>query len=73
MCRAGICTRQSRRQLGTNQGKKPNSSLPCLASCSQVEIKPEMVGHYLAEFSITYKPTKRIRDCLPRPVYQPTW
>ena len=23
---------------------------------NQVEVKPEMVGHYLAEFSITYKP-----------------
>ena len=23
---------------------------------NQVEIKPEMVGHYLGEFSITYKP-----------------
>merc|ERR1712039_637494 len=26
-----------------------------------VEIKPDMVGHYLAEFSITYKPTKHGR------------
>merc|ERR1712013_5635 len=26
-----------------------------------VEIKPEMVGHYLAEFSITYKPIKHGR------------
>ncbi|KAK2086021.1 ribosomal protein S15 [Saguinus oedipus] len=25
---------------------------------SQVEIKPEMIGHYLGEFSITYKPVK---------------
>uniref|UniRef100_A0A7R9ZA18 40S ribosomal protein S15 n=1 Tax=Pseudictyota dubia TaxID=2749911 RepID=A0A7R9ZA18_9STRA len=24
---------------------------------AQVEIKPEMIGHYLGEFSITYKPT----------------
>jgi small subunit ribosomal protein S15e len=24
----------------------------------QVEIKPDMVGHYLAEFSISYKPVK---------------
>ncbi|EHB11310.1 40S ribosomal protein S15 [Heterocephalus glaber] len=24
----------------------------------QVEIKPEMIGHYLGEFSITYKPVK---------------
>jgi small subunit ribosomal protein S15e len=23
---------------------------------NQVEIKPEMIGHYLGEFSITYKP-----------------
>merc|ERR1712217_740425 len=26
-----------------------------------VEVKPDMVGHYLAEFSITYKPTKHGR------------
>merc|ERR1711898_31909 len=26
-----------------------------------VEIKPEMVGHYLGEFSITYKPVKHGR------------
>ncbi|KAF7727115.1 ribosomal protein S15 [Apophysomyces ossiformis] len=28
---------------------------------NQVEIKPEMVGHYLAEFSITYKPVRHGR------------
>nr|ADK34020.1 ribosomal protein S15 [Prionchulus punctatus] len=28
---------------------------------NQVEIKPEMIGHYLGEFSITYKPVKRGR------------
>eukprot|EP00898_Chlorokybus_atmophyticus_P002699 jgi/Chlat1/342/Chrsp10S00047 len=28
---------------------------------NQVEIKPEMIGHYLAEFSITYKPVKHGR------------
>eukprot|EP00128_Syssomonas_multiformis_P013146 Colp12_sorted_trinity150504_noHs@2898 len=28
---------------------------------NQVEIKPEMVGHYLGEFSISYKPTKHGR------------
>ena len=28
-----------------------------------VEIKPEMIGHYLAEFSITYHPVRR--DFLP--------
>lgn len=27
----------------------------------QVEIKPEMVAHYLAEFSITYKPVRHGR------------
>lgn len=27
----------------------------------QVEIKPEMIGHYLAEFSISYKPVKHGR------------
>ncbi|PVU93567.1 hypothetical protein BB561_003174 [Smittium simulii] len=30
-------------------------------SFTQVEIKPEMIGHYLAEFSITYKPVKHGR------------
>ncbi|KAL1787847.1 40S ribosomal protein S15, partial [Sigmodon hispidus] len=25
---------------------------------NQVEIKPEMIGHYLGQFSITYKPVK---------------
>ncbi|KFK31707.1 hypothetical protein AALP_AA6G148500 [Arabis alpina] len=25
---------------------------------NQIEIKPEMIGHYLAEFSITYKPVR---------------
>ena len=30
----------------------------CIAACLQVEIKPDMVGHYLAEFSISYKPVK---------------
>ncbi len=29
---------------------------------NQVEIKPEMIGHYLAEFSITYKPVKHGRS-----------
>ncbi|XP_055837823.1 uncharacterized protein LOC129906173 [Episyrphus balteatus] len=28
---------------------------------SQVEIKPEMIGHYLGEFSFTYKPVKHGR------------
>ncbi|XP_065059832.1 small ribosomal subunit protein uS19-like [Rhopilema esculentum] len=28
---------------------------------NQVEIKPEMVGHYLGEFSITYKPVRHGR------------
>merc|ERR1711872_360473 len=28
---------------------------------NQVEIKPEMISHYLAEFSITYKPVKHGR------------
>lgn len=27
----------------------------------QVEVKPEMIGHYLAEFSISYKPVKHGR------------
>uniref|UniRef100_A0A2I3M9M5 40S ribosomal protein S15 n=1 Tax=Papio anubis TaxID=9555 RepID=A0A2I3M9M5_PAPAN len=29
---------------------------------NQVEIKPEMIGHYLGEFSITYEP---VRHCRP--------
>lgn len=28
---------------------------------NQVEIKPEMTGHYLGEFSITYKPVRHGR------------
>ena len=28
---------------------------------NSVEIKPEMVGHYLAEFSCSYKPVKHGR------------
>lgn len=28
---------------------------------NQVEIKPEMVGHYLGEFSITYRPVAHKR------------
>ncbi|XP_063528408.1 small ribosomal subunit protein uS19-like [Pongo pygmaeus] len=28
---------------------------------NQVEIKPEMIGHYLGEFSITHKPVKHCR------------
>jgi len=28
---------------------------------NQVEVRPEMVGHYLAEFSISYKPVKHGR------------
>ncbi|PIA16956.1 ribosomal protein S19 [Coemansia reversa NRRL 1564] len=28
---------------------------------NQVEIKPDMIGHYLGEFSITYKPVKHGR------------
>ncbi|XP_047096438.1 40S ribosomal protein S15-like [Lolium rigidum] len=27
----------------------------------QIEIKPEMIGHYLGEFSFTYKPVKHGR------------
>mmetsp|Transcript_90193 Transcript_90193/g.135209 ORF Transcript_90193/g.135209 Transcript_90193/m.135209 type:complete len:147 (-) Transcript_90193:810-1250(-) len=28
---------------------------------NQIEIRPEMIGHYLGEFSITYKPVKHGR------------
>ncbi|KAJ3081873.1 ribosomal protein S15 [Quaeritorhiza haematococci] len=38
-------------QVGVYNGKTFN----------QVEIKPEMVGHYLGEFSISYKPVKHGR------------
>ena len=31
------------------------------AQFNQVEIKPEMVGHYLGEFSITYRPIRHGR------------
>merc|ERR1712029_306910 len=31
---------------------------------NQVEIKPEMIGHYLGEFSITYKPVKHGRPVI---------
>jgi len=34
--------------VGVHNGKEFNA----------VEIKPEMIGHYLGEFSITYKPVK---------------
>jgi small subunit ribosomal protein S15e len=37
--------------VGVHQGKTFNS----------IEIKPEMIGHYLGEFSITYKPVKHGR------------
>jgi len=37
--------------VGIYQGKTYN----------QVEIKPDMIGHYLGEFSITYKPVKHGR------------
>jgi len=30
-------------------------------SFTQVEIKPDMIGHYLGEFAITYKPVKHGR------------
>ena len=32
-----------------------------LQTFNSVEIKPEMTGHYLAEFSISYKPVKHGR------------
>ncbi|XP_045251075.2 small ribosomal subunit protein uS19-like [Macaca fascicularis] len=31
---------------------------------NQVEIKPEMMGHYLGEFSIPYNPVKHGRPCI---------
>jgi len=38
-------------QIGVYNGKAFN----------QIEIRPEMIGHYLGEFSITYKPVKHGR------------
>merc|ERR1711870_224396 len=35
---------------------------------NQVEIKPEMIGHYLGEFSITYKPVKHGRPGIGNPL-----
>ncbi|XP_063646495.1 small ribosomal subunit protein uS19-like [Pan troglodytes] len=29
---------------------------------NQVEVKPKVIGHYLGEFSITYKPVKQCRS-----------
>jgi len=40
--------------VGVYNGKTFNS----------VEIKPEMTGHYLGEFSITYKPVKRLDEAV---------
>merc|ERR1712072_1002156 len=31
---------------------------------NQVEIKPEMIGHYLGEFSLTYKPVRHVVQVL---------
>jgi small subunit ribosomal protein S15e len=45
-------------ELKVLQAKQLGLSVPCVL---QVEIKPEMVGHYLAEFSISYKPVKHGR------------
>ena len=30
---------------------------------NQVEVKPEMIGHYIGKFSITYKPVKHALQC----------
>jgi len=46
--------------LHTAYGRSLHVVAPCVW-CLQVEIKPEMVGHYLAEFSISYKPVKHGR------------
>merc|ERR1712198_263127 len=37
---------------------------------TQVEIKPEMIGHYLGEFSISYKPVKHGYPVLEPPTLQ---
>jgi small subunit ribosomal protein S15e len=55
--------------VGVYNGKTFNSveikvsntlTLTSYHACSSVE-KPEMIGHYLGEFSITYKPVKHGR------------
>ncbi|KAI0492944.1 hypothetical protein KFK09_027220 [Dendrobium nobile] len=37
---------------------------------NQVEIKPEMIGHYLAEFSMSYKPVKHGRPGIGATLFQ---
>ena len=39
----------------------PLLSICALQVFNSVEIKPEMVGHYLGEFSVSYKPVKHGR------------
>ena len=36
-----------------SNGYDPKTNPPCTF---KVEVKPEMIGHYLGEFSISYKP-----------------
>ena len=40
------------------QHHTPTTPHWCPIHAMQVEIKPDMVGHYLGEFSISYKPVK---------------
>lgn len=35
-----------------------NRPTDSMCTTVQVEVKPDMIGHYLAEFSISYKPVK---------------
>ncbi|KAI6229041.1 30S ribosomal protein S19 [Aphelenchoides fujianensis] len=44
-----------------NQGSPLPSPHSCQTRSFQVEIRAEMIGHYLGEFSITYKPVKHGR------------
>ena len=47
--------------LLTSPPHPPTVTLSPGKSMNGVEIKPEMVGHYLGEFSITYKPVRHGR------------
>merc|ERR1739844_107123 len=51
--------RKKKKECPVNE--KPDVGVYNGKTFNQVEIKPEMIGHYLGEFSITYKPVKHGR------------
>merc|ERR1712028_179252 len=73
----GLVTARARRRFNRGMKRKPMALIKRLRKSKKnapahekpdtgktfitVEIKPEMVGHYLAEFSITYKPVRHGR------------